>query len=90
MKRDTENTSKFHYEPKVGFIDKTPKFQFAVYSKREGEEGHELESSTASKGQAERFFELYKTWGLPDTTFYLVDWNERKLLDTFKPKKENL
>ena len=70
-----------------GYIDKTPKFRYAVYSKRADKIEHKLESSADDKSQAARFFDLYKTLGLTDTSFFLVDWQERKRLAEFRPKE---
>lgn len=62
-------------------VSQTPKFNFAVLSVRKGESVAELESSFATKEQAELMFERqYSKWGLSDTNFYLVDWQKQTIL----------
>ena len=75
------------YHGKVGFIDKIPQFRYAVYSKTPEKQEHELECSAESEDRAKRFFEQYKTWGLTDTSFFLVDWQDRKMIASHKPSK---
>jgi len=67
-------------------LDKEPQFGFAVYSVRDGSEIAELESSCESEGRADMFFQQYKTWGLLDTTFFLVDFAQSRVLDSYKAK----
>jgi len=63
-------------------LDKAAKFNYAVLSMREDGAGQvELESSFEDKATAESLFERqYSKWGLDSTNFYLVDWQEQKLL----------
>lgn len=74
---------------KLGYIDKVPKFNWAIYSQRDGQNWGELESSCESQYQAERFFKQYQTWGMEDVTFYLIAWAERSCVKQFKFKKGN-
>jgi len=68
--------------------DKEPQFNFAVFSLRDGCKVAELESSAESERYMRRLFNVYKTWGLPDVTFYFVDWAAIKIIDTFKATAE--
>jgi hypothetical protein len=61
-------------------VDKEPKFQFAIFSRRDGCELAELECSCAELGRARRFLTLYEGWGFTDVTFYLVNWENQELL----------
>lgn len=63
-------------------LDRQGKFRYQVLSMLVDGEGQvRLESSFASQGQAENMFERqYSKWGFTDTNFYLVDWQEQKLL----------
>lgn len=83
----TEMTAKQQRTAKV--IDKVPQFRYAVFSRRDGQETYELESSFAEKTQAESMFERqYSKWGMTETTFYLADWDEQVMLKTFKAVKK--
>lgn len=76
------------FEPETESIDKAPKYQFAVYSKRDGVPRYELESSAADEWRASRMFDQYKTWGMTDTTFIFVDWQTKKVLGMFRFQTE--
>lgn len=66
-------------------VDKVPLFNFAVFSKRDGQQVCELESSWEDRSKAENAFKnFYSTWGMTDTTFYLVDWENQVVLQQFK------
>ena len=62
-------------------VNKVPQFQFAVLSVRKGNDIADLESSFESEGTAKRLFSSqYSKWGLTDTNFYLVDWQNQSVL----------
>ena len=64
-------------------ISQTPKFPYAVLSVRKGQDVAELESSFWLQSKAEDMFSSqYSKWGLPDTNFYLVDWDKQTILKT--------
>lgn len=68
-------------------IDKLPKFRYAVFSRAPGKVA-ELESSFAEKWQAEQLFKnQYSKWGMPETVFYLIDWETQELMQKFDPKE---
>lgn len=72
-------------------VDKTPAFRFAVFSRRDGQPKYELESSFGDLEVAELMFtSQYSQWGIPDTTFYLADWQEQKMLKTFKAQPKEV
>ena len=63
-------------------LDKAAKYRFAVLSMMEFQRDQVvLESSFDSETEARLMFDRqYSKWGLMDTNFYLVDWQEQKLL----------
>jgi len=64
------------------FLDKSPKWQYAVLSMhKDSRLAVELESSFDAKWQAESMFDnCYSKWGLTDQNFYLVDWRSQTIL----------
>jgi hypothetical protein len=64
-------------------VDKEPKFRFAVISTHKDSSIAELESSFDSMGQASNMFDRqYSMWGLLNTNFYLVDWQEQHIISS--------
>lgn len=62
-------------------IDKAPQFRFAVLSVAKGSSTAELESSWGNEYEARGMFDRqYSKWGIPDTSFYLVDWETQTIL----------
>ena len=65
--------------------DRDPEYNFAVFSVRKGQDVAELESSFVSQSYASMLFERqYSKWGLTDTNFYLVDWENKVILQSFE------
>lgn len=83
----TDNKPQLKYEKGFGWLDKRPRFRFAVFSVRKGQNWASLESSSGYQWQAEKLWNTYKSWDMPDTKYFLVDWDEKKLLDNFEPKE---
>jgi hypothetical protein len=65
-------------------LQAAPRFDFAVYSLRDGSEEAELEDSCSSRGDAESLFTTYQTSGFAGTTFFLVNWPEQRTLRIFR------
>ena len=63
-------------------LDKVPRFRYAVLSMLE-DAGPQvtLESSFVDNWKADSMFDSqYSKWGFEDTNFYLVDWQEQRLI----------
>ena len=65
-------------------LDKMAKFRFAVLSMRADNGNNvELESSFDSETTASLMFERqYSKWGFSDQNFYLVDWQNKAVLQS--------
>ena len=63
-------------------LDKKGKFRYQVLSMRKDTGANvELESSADSLGLIQGWFERqYSKWGFEDTNYYLIDWQEQKVL----------
>lgn len=61
-----------------------PQFDYAVYSVKDGEECAELQASCYLRVDAERLFDGYRLTAQGDSTFFLVHWPERRVLNLFR------
>jgi len=72
-------------EPFTNFVparrlNAVPRFNFAVYSLREGSDEAVLENSYRSRADGESLLNTYQSSGSEETTFFLVNWVEQRTL----------
>jgi hypothetical protein len=72
-------------EPLTNFVparrlNAVPRFNFAVYSLRDGSDEAVLENSYRSRGDAESLLDTHQLPWFAETTFFLVNWCEQRTL----------
>jgi hypothetical protein len=61
-------------------LNAVPRFNFAVYSLRDGSDEAVLENSYRSRADAESLLNTYQSTRFAETTFFLVNWLEQRTL----------
>jgi hypothetical protein len=72
-------------EPLTNFVparrlNAVPRFNFAVYSLRDGSDEAVLENSYRSRADGESLLNTYQSSGFAEATFFLVNWVEQRTL----------
>ena len=72
-------------EPFTNFVparrlNAVPRFNFAVYSLKDGSDEGVLEKSYRSRADGESLLDTYQSSGFEETTFFLVNWVEQRTL----------
>jgi hypothetical protein len=65
-------------------LNAVPRFNFAVYSLRDGSDEATLGNSYRSRADAESLVNTYQSTRFAETTFFLVSWFEQRTLRLFR------
>jgi hypothetical protein len=61
-------------------LNAVPRFNFAVYSLRDGSDEAVLENSYRSRADGDSLLNTYESSGFAEATFFLVNWVEQRTL----------